>query len=308
MYKFKRIMIALDLSYMDQILLKYATGLCNLVKPDKIYFINIQPNLDLDDDIKELLGGFEKPSDELLSENMKKEVSKYFSNDSGAEISYKVVEGNPSQEILRWTKIKDIDLLLMGRKDVAGGSGITPQQVSAKVMSSVLIVPEGIADYKMDKIFVPIDFSEYSELSTEAALQLQERNPQGIALKFHHIYQLPLGYEKSGKTPEEFSEIMKTNAEKKFGKMKAKFGEKMSAAECSFELASEESIGKDLKSAAEKEGANLIVMGAKGRTLATQIFLGSATEKLIKYESNVALLVVKDKNSVFDFWSFFKSI
>jgi nucleotide-binding universal stress UspA family protein len=308
MYKFKRIMIALDLSYMDEVLLKYATGFCNMVKPDVVYFINIQPDLDLDEDIKELLGGYEKPSDELLSANMKKEVEKFFSNSTGAELSFKVVEGNPSQEILRWTKIKDVDLLVMGRKDKVGGSGITPQQVSSKVMSSVLIVPEGIEDYKLKKIFVPVDFSEYSELSTEAALQLQERNPQGIKVKFHHVYNLPLGYEKSGKTSEEFSEIMKTNAMKKFEKMKTKFQGKLEGAECTYELATYDSIGKDLKESADKAGANLIIMGAKGRTLATQIFLGSATEKLIKYDSNVALLVAKDKNTVFDFWNFFKSI
>lgn len=307
MYEFKRIMIALDLSEMDEVLLKYVSGFCGLIKPEKIYFLNIQPNLDLDDDVKELLGGFEKPSDELLTENMKKEVSKFFTNNSNAEVSYKVVEGNPSQELLRWTKIKDIDLLIMGRKEKSAGSGITPQQVSSKVMSSVLIVPEGITDYKLNEIFVPVDFSEYSELSTDVAYYLKENNPK-INLKFHHIYNLPLGYEKTGKSAEEFSEIMKNNAAQKFQKMKAKIGEKMSSAECTFNLYNEESIGKELKEAADKVNANLIVMGAKGRTLATQVFLGSATEKLIKYQSNVAMLVVKDKKNVFDFWSFFKSV
>jgi len=307
MYQFKRIMIALDLSTMDEVLLKYVSGFCNLIKPDKIYFLNIQPNLDLDDDVKELLGGYEKPSDELLQENMKNEVSKFFTNSCNAEVSYKVVEGNPSQELLRWTKIKDIDLLIMGRKEKSAGSGITPQQVSSKVMSSVLIVPEGIEDFRLNKVFVPIDFSQYSELSTQMAYYLKEKNSD-IDLKFHHIYNLPLGYEKTGKSAQEFSEIMKTNANKKFEKMKAKIGEKMNDAECTFNLAEDVSIGKEIKEAADKTSSNLIIMGAKGRTLATQVFLGSATEKLIKHQSNVAMLVVKDKNSVFDFWSFFKSI
>lgn len=307
MYQFKRLMIALDLSYMDEVLLKYVTGFANLVKPEKIYFINIQPNLDLDDDVKELLGGYEKPSDELLRKNMQIQAEKFFSNQTGAEVEYKVVEGNPSQEILRWTKIKDIDLLIMGRKDKVGGSGITPQQVSAKVQSSVLIVPEGIADFRLNKIFVPVDFSAYSELSTETAYYLKENNPD-IKIQFHHVYNLPLGYEKSGKSADEFSDIMKNNAAKKFEKMKAKVGDKMAGAHCNFVLASYDSIGKDLKEGADAAQANLIIMGAKGRTLATQVFLGSATEKLIKYDSNVALLVVKDKNTVFDFWNFFKSI
>lgn len=306
MYKFKRLMIGLDMSYMDEILLKYAQNLVDVLKPEAIYFLNIQPNLDLDDDIKELLGGDDKPSDEVVKENMKQTVAKFFKNNSNASIDYKVVEGNPSQEILRWTKIKEIDLLIMGRKELKGGSGITPQQVSAKVMSSVLIIPEGIADFEINKILVPIDFSDYSKLALEQTLYLKSLK-KDIEIKCHHIYNLPLGYEKSGKTANEFSEIMRANAENKFKKMQSKL-DGASSLECTFALSDENSIGKQIKDASDKENANLIVMGAKGRTLATQIFLGSATEKLIKFQSNSALLVVKDKSSIFDFWKFFESI
>lgn len=306
MYKFKRLMIGLDMSYMDEILLKYAQNLVDVLKPEAIYFLNIQPNLDLDDDIKELLGGDNQPSDEVVKENMKQTVAKFFKNNSNASIDYKVVEGNPSQEILRWTKIKEIDLLIMGRKELKGGSGITPQQVSAKVMSSVLIIPEGIERYNLNKILVPIDFSDYSMLALEETLYLKSLK-KDIEIKCHHVYNLPLGYEKTGKTADEFSEIMKTNAEKKFKKMQSKI-DGAASIECTFELSDDKSIGKQIKEAADKESADLIVMGAKGRTLATQIFLGSATEKLIKFQSNSALLVVKDKSSIFDFWKFFESI
>lgn len=306
MYKFKRLMIGLDMSYMDEILLNYAQELVDVLKPEAIYFLNIQPNLDLDDDIKELLGGDDKPSDEVVKENMKKTVAKFFKNNSNASIDYKVVEGNPSQEILRWTKIKDIDLLIMGRKALKGGSGITPQQVSAKVMSSVLIIPEGIESYKLNKALVPVDFSEYSSLALEQTLYLKSLKSD-LEIKCHHIYNLPLGYEKTGKTANEFSEIMRENAEKKFKKMQKKI-EGAASLECNIVLSDQNSIGKQIKDAADKENANLIVMGAKGRTLATQIFLGSATEKLIKFQCNSALLVVKDKSSIFDFWKFFESI
>lgn len=299
-------MIGLDMSYMDEILLKYAQELTDVLKPENIYFLNIQPNLDLDDDIKELLGGNDKPSDEVVKENMKQTVAKFFKNNSNACIDYKVVEGNPSQEILRWTKIKEIDLLIMGRKELKGGSGITPQQVSAKVMSSVLIIPEGIERYNLNKILVPIDFSDYSKLALEETLYLKSLK-KDIEIKCHHVYNLPLGYEKTGKTADEFSEIMKTNAEKKFKKMQSKI-DGAASIECTFKLSDDNSIGKQIKEAADKENADLIVMGAKGRTLATQIFLGSATEKLIKFQSNSALLVVKDKSSIFDFWKFFESI
>jgi nucleotide-binding universal stress UspA family protein len=194
----------------------------------------------------------------------------------------------------------------MGRKELKGGSGITPQQVSAKVMSSVLIIPEGIESYKLNKALVPVDFSEYSSLALEQTLYLKSLKSD-LEIKCHHIYNLPLGYEKTGKTANEFSEIMRENAEKKFKKMQKKI-EGAASLECNFVLSDENSIGKQIKDAADKENANLIVMGAKGRTLATQIFLGSATEKLIKFQSNSALLVVKDKSSIFDFWKFFESI
>lgn len=310
MYKFNKLMIALDLSSMDKAILKYAGKMCDIIEPQKVYFINIQPNLDLDDEAKSLLMGDDKmPMDEYVMDTLKEEVAENFSSSASFETEYEVVEGNPSNELLRWVKMKDADLTIMGRKKDLSNGGSTPQQVASKVLSSVLIVPEEVSEFGLDHIFVPVDFSEDSKRALEEAFEIKEDAGSPIKITTTNVYELPLGYEKSGKTADQFGEILERNAIKKFHKFKEQFGKNAESIKASFKKVKEgSSIAETINNEAHQAGANLIVMGAKGRTLATQLFLGSVCHKLIRHDSDIPLLIVKDKEHTFDFWDYFKSI
>jgi len=66
------------------------------------------------------------------------------------------------------------------------------------------------------KIMVPTDFSDHTEMIYEFSERIcKDLHAELIPV---HIYQVPHGYSKTGKTFEEFSEIMKENANKDFKK------------------------------------------------------------------------------------------
>lgn len=309
MYAFKKIMVGLDLSAMDQYILNYLEGLSKFVKADKIYFINIQRNLDLDAETKSLMG---IPNNALLDEHlnvrMKDTVKEFFPSYKEFDCEFKVVEGSPSTEVLRWTNMTKADLVLMGKKKKLKGEGIAPQQIASKINCSVLLVPEGYAKFKLEKIFVPVNFSQQTNLALEEAINIQDKTPQRLEIYCHHYFELPLGHEKSGKTDEEFAEIMGNNARKKFIQMKHDLSIKTAEFNYTDELLKDGNIAKELVKKARENDSDLIIMAAKSKTLAAQLFLGNTTKKMIMNIQSTPLLIVKNKNETFDFWDFFSKM
>lgn len=306
MYAFKKIMIALDLSEMDKYILNYVDGLCKLIQPEKVYFLNIQKNFDLNAEEKSLMGiDDKKPVDEFVHKRLETEINDYFASSSNYKTEIEIVEGNASEELLRWTKIKKVDLLVMGRKMKLSGQGIAPQQIAPKVNSSILLVPEGVSEFKVSNVFIPVNFTNETVLALEEALYIQDKTAQNVDINCHYVFELPLGHEKSGKSDEEFAEILERNASKKFKKMKLDIGSKASQLDYSTEMLKDGNIAKALNVKAKEYNTDLIIMGAKCKTLAAQLFLGNTTKKMIINDSTIPLLVVKDKKSTFDFWDFF---
>ena len=75
-----------------------------------------------------------------------------------------------------------------------------------------------------------------------------------------------------------------------------------------FKYDSEGSPANLANETAHQENADVILIGARGRTAATAIFLGSVTEKLLTLDSDIPLLIVKDKKKTFDFLELLKKI
>lgn len=302
----KRWMIALDFTLMDKTLINYAAFLSEYIKPGKIYFINIQRDMYVPESIRKNFPELRKPMDEKLQQEMKAEVERNFKNHELFDIEYVVIEGSPFEEMLSWSNIKNIDLLIVGRKSELKGTGIVSHRLARKVMCSVLFVPEK-ASLKLEKIFVPTDFSDNSLLAMQETIALTAHDPEAI-IYCQHIYHLPSGYYTTGKTEEEFSEIMKNHAVNKYNKLLEDIKAKDIKITPIFNLDTNLSPANLINQTAHMKEADIIVMGARGRTTTTAILLGSVTEKLIQLDSDIPLLVVKQKDKTFNFAELLKTV
>lgn len=301
MITFNRWMIGLDLTSMDHDLLKYIGQLAEVVRPERIYFINIQQNLDVEDDLKPFLSNPDVPLDEHIKGQMMERVERHFPNYKDFDCEFDVIEGSPTHELLKWAHIKEVELVLMGRKKKMNGSGVVPQQIARKCSCSILFVPEGV-EFKLDKILGPIDFSDHSGAAINAAFHMKE----GIEVDTCYIATLPSGYYAAGKSETEFVGILKKNAEKDFAKFKKKIDP--NHGDVVFIVEHDENPVGRIYTLAKEINADLIAIGGRGRTLASAIFLGSMTEKLIALDADTPLLVVKRKDKSFDFWDAIKKI
>ncbi|CAN5351723.1 hypothetical protein BH09BAC1_BH09BAC1_23090 [soil metagenome] len=298
MYLYRRIMVGLDFTPMDKALLEYTSFLTTLVKPEKIYFVNAQEGLE---DPEELLAEYPEldgPLDEKLRDEIQTAVDQYFNPNTGTQTECLILEGNASEELHDHIQIKQIDLLIVGRKQNLKGMGIVPQKLARKIPASLLFIPENAVP-SLTTLVVPIDYSNNSKIALEEASTLASNDPHENQIVTLHSYSLPTGYYKTGKSEEEFAEVMLANSKKKQHALLTDIDLKGNVIREEYVFDNEHTTAEVINEFAHKVNANLIVIGGKGRTDASALFLGSTAEKLIRVDNDIPLLVVKDKQATF---------
>ena len=306
MYQYKRWMIGIDFSEMDADLLKYASFLAAIAQPEKVYLINVQEDLDIPDELKEAFPDFTQPRDESLKKEMISLADSYFTYE-GAEIDFKVVEGSPRKELLNWSSIKEVDLILVGKKLSSKATGVIPGQLARKALCSVLFVPENPA-HQLDKFWVAADFSPHAKMATEEALMMAEKQ-EDPTITLHHVYNVPLGYYKTGKTEEQFAQIMLEHAQKKYHRFLEEISGNTDLITPFFSYDHDRfTPAEHVMNHATDANADLILIGARGRNFLTALFLGSVAEKILKINEQIPLLLVKRKDASMDLGSWLESI
>lgn len=307
MYSYKRIMVGLDFTPMDKTLIEYVSFLAKLIKPEKVYFVNAQPGLEHPEEWLKDFPELDEPIDDKLRGEIDEEVKQYYTAVEGVEIESLILEGSPTEELHDYVTIKHIDLLIVGRKLSLKGSGTIPQKLARKVPASILFISEGSSP-KLDKIVTAIDFSKNAQMALEEAIDLASASKAREAIGLVHTFKLPLGYYKTGKSEEEFAEIMKTNAQKKYTGFIDEIDNKGIDISVAYIRNKELDTYEVINNFAHEQQADLIVIGGRGRTNAAALFLGSTVERLISVDIDIPLLVVKDKKATFGLLELLKKL
>jgi nucleotide-binding universal stress UspA family protein len=277
MYLIKKMIVCLDQTPIDQTLIEQAAFIAKVNQTKKVYFANVIKNLSIP---KEVLEEFPNLIENMINERkeaMEKVVKAHFPPLKGLSISYVVKEGNLSKKILKLAEEKSADMIIIGRKVNLPGTGVAAQRLARRASCSLLIVPEGSTP-KLTKLLVPSDFSEGT---AEIVCQ--------------NVFSVPSGYHFTGKSYEEFTEIMKMHAEINYKKFIRKIDTKGINITPIYTKDDDDDPVQEIVSKALEIGADGIIIGAKGRTAATALFIGSMAERLIQYNESLPLLVTRPK-------------
>jgi len=301
---FNNIMVGLDLSTFDKGIINYTRYFNIIARPEKINFVHIQKDLNIPEEIIEQYPALNENIENTFIQEMVNETEG--SNIVGAELQYYIHKGDPFDILFKQANKKSIDLVIVGKKtkqqDVGG---VLPQKIARKLNTNVLLIPEGIKP-QLKKILVEVDFSDYSKLALEKAIELASNNNAEILCQ--HVYEVPIGYSKIGKSFEEFADLMKKNAEKRYKKFISEIDTKDIKVQPVFTLNNHDRICQKIKEFAEKENIDLLVIGARGRTNAASLLLGSVAENIVSAINKTPLLLVKKKGDLFDFWEAIKNL
>ena len=223
---------------------------------------------------------------------MKDKVNRFFELPEGCDVDILVREGNATEALLKWATYKEVDLMVMGKKPTHKGSGTLPARLAKVSHCSLIFVPED-APIQINRLLVPTDFSKNAAMALKQAGVLAKET--GATISCLHIYELPLGFYKSGKSAEEFAAIMEENAHRAFQQHLQRNSIDLTIPECIMRLDDDNTAQDIINEVAKAQGADMVVMGSKGRTALAALLLGSLAAKMVDKRFNVPTLIVKDK-------------
>lgn len=283
------LMVALDLTEMDGILLSYVSFLCKVWNIKHLYFthnIKRYKLYDLFDDFLE--EGI--TVEDIVERGINKSIDKHYT----ADVPHTVIitSDDYTESILtHLAKEYQIDIMVTGKKDELQGTGALSQKLVRMLNSHVLLVPEE-AKHNMGKVLVPTDFSQASAKCFDVAESLVARSNGSIEAL--HIYNIPSFF---------FPYI---NTEKAIDKTEKHLKEKVRQFRSKHKLPDripfkyidreDLSIVDAIEIYARKGDFDIIVVSARGGSDIKSLFVGSITNDLLTRNVNMPLLITRAKS------------
>lgn len=308
MYPFKKIIVCLDGSSMDATLVHFTNFICRSQEVDEVIFMNVIKSLRIPDEVLKEFPDFEEKAIAERETGLREIVANHIDEPLKIKVKYVVKEGKIAGRILKTSQKNNTDLIIIGRREQPNStSGALAQRLARRADCSLLIVPEGMQP-KAEKILVPIDFSEHSTLALEEALMISENLNHQCRIICQNVYTVPTGYHYTGKTFEEFASIMEKHAKKDYKEFIKEIDTDKAKIETIYTLDENEDPVGDIYDKAREIKADVIIIGAKGRSSTTAFFIGSMSERLIQLDSDFPLLVVRPKGRNAGFLDFIKEL
>lgn len=294
MYQLKRILVCVDLTHMDEDVIRYSSKIAELVDADTVYFLHVAKDLNLPQEVAEKYQDVLAPVDETIKHQVNVTVDKYYQKQKQTETHVDILEGKPTDQVLKYAKRKDVDLIVMGKHTSKGKPKVKQGKLAELSHCSILFVPKG-ADIKIDSVMVATDFSEYAKMALEQALHIKEKHPD-LTIYAHNVYTVPQGYHKTGKSYQEFADIMRGHATRDAEKFFKKHDIDASCCDVQYTLSDDDKVHDELNDFAVQKNVDMILTGSQGRTAAAAFLLGSVAEHLLDYENHIPVFIVKKKN------------
>lgn len=278
-------MVALDLSNMDVILLKYLSYLSQIWHIEHIDFIhNIKQselhNI-LDDFVKE-----EVELEEIIERGLTRVIKENYTGDTTYDI--RVASDNYTESILSYfAKENKIDITILGKKSELQGTGGMSLKLVNMLDCHMLLVPEEVEN-KLEHIILPTDFTLNSAKSFKVSLELQKHHEvQMLAL---HVFNIPSVYFPYIDRQKAIDKT-ETHLENRFKAFLKRF--KISDIPFTLLHRKELSVVDTIRKYARDNEASMIVMSAKGGNKLTSLFIGSITNDMILQDFKMPVLIVK---------------
>ena len=176
----------------------------------------------------------------------------------GIPYTLEIIYGKDIENFLQFVEKQKIDLFGFYYYKKLFGKTLSQQFVELLTDCGLLVVKENQPFRPVERILVPLDFSESSFRQKEFVLRLKKFSPQPVEVVFLHVL------EEEDRSQEEEIRLLFAELFDGVGKLEITYGE---PAERIVEIL-------------EREGYNLVVIGRTGRGL--NLDYGKVTEEVIK--------------------------
>ena len=292
MKRYERILVCIEGAQYGAPKLRYVGAIARLAQTRELHVVHVTeetPAAEPDEMAP-------PPPDPVTAETLRACAEEHFQGHGNEEIICEVVTGPPLLEILRYAHDKEIDLIVIGRlRDPRGttdSDALFARRLTRKATCSVLVLPLDAEVKRTGNILVPVRNSDCSANALEVAIEIAAATGYGLVCL--NVFRVSCGYSRVGMTLEEHQAKLRSNAENESAKLlrRVKTGDvKLSTLHLPDLYNQPVPI---ILEAIRTEAADVVVIGARGRSGAAGVLLGKVTEQLIQ-KSPVPLLAVKKK-------------
>jgi len=231
--------------------------------------------------------------DEL--EKTKTVAKEFFAQLDGLEYECHAMYGSYLTEPLRYALDNSIDLIVLsssfGLPQNKGSKALFARRIARRSTCSLLVVPAG-NHCAVKHILTPVRDSEVSQHALETAITIAEQtNAEVVPL---NLYQVAGGYSYSSSSPAEHQQLLSQWAMKECENLMGKVKKSDAQVNCLCIPDPYDKPAEMISETASKLGSDLLVIGARGRTGAAGVLLGTVTEEFIR-KSKIPVLAVKRK-------------
>ena len=209
-------------------------------------------------------------------------------NERKGSINVKIYSGGPWDQLVEWVGApRNTTWCYWEKKSVHGVTGIFSSKVVRLTSSNTLFIPE-TSKATIQKIVLPLDFSDYSESLAEMVKSLSQHT--GAVVLPVHVLKVGMQYFPYIRKPSEFQEALEKKAISNYAKLKKKTG---LAEDLEIIKGQDVPVSRSIYDYAIRKGADLIVLGNKGKTDDDTLLIGSVAERLIASDKHLSVLIVK---------------
>ncbi len=284
-------------------ILRYSAYILSQLRVDTIYLMHVTEDLELPDAIREKYQDILPPKEEQLEKYLLELYHYAFGEKADYKVQTVLLEGDTFDQLLRQSHIKDIDLLIMGRRPIDRDHQLLGARLAEQGPCSILLVPEQ-ANLEINEIFLPLDFSQHGELATKFSLELAQHSDAEV--RGIHFFKPAHSYLKNAEAARELRTAIKDSAKKEWINYK-----KCLNLPVSWTCELIENSGEAPNHAlflAEHFGSDLIVIASKGRTASASVLLGSFAKEVVRSNRKIPLLILKKKRENLDFLEALKNL
>ena len=295
MQSFRRIIVALDLSEADRHILQFLAANAALMGIEKAYFVHLMPDFTLPKQVDvefQKLFAPEYPVDEKVRDKLGFDIQEAFGEEAELEYSIEVIEGKPYEKLLHWIKVKEADLLVVGKKKVSQGSGITARRVARNAKCNILFVPVN-GHSEIENIVVPVDFSDHSLHAIQAAQAFKARKPEADIHGLYVVDLPPEDYYTRSRPGKGYRGVLMESAKIAYDSFVKDNGLSREEIEMNFLENKQHDIAGHIEDFALEKPHSMIIMGARGHSPFETFLFGSITEKMAERVNVLPLLVVR---------------